>query len=106
MFTIGDSHPEDSTVSVTGVNVKERSSNGLPLPTYPGPPLGLNKAPTGLPGSDTNPLWLTFTELARRIPGVIVEDEGSVIGGGVDEALEGMYRAIEPPETNGTPAHQ
>jgi len=67
---------------------------------------GLNKAPTGLPGSETeNPLWLTFTELARRMPDVIIEGEGRELSGGVDEALEGMYRAVEGPETDGTEAY-
>ena len=63
---------------------------------------GLNKAPTGLPGSDNeNPLWLTFTQLAQSIPVEVIDGEAKDVTE-LDDALEGMYEALDSPEANGS----
>ena len=68
---------------------------------------GLNKAPTGLPGSDEdNPLWLTFAELASRLPGggQVVEGSSRELDDQLDSEIEDMYalEAADKDQVNGT----
>ena len=59
---------------------------------------GINKSPSGLPGGESeNPMWISMSELARRLPynNEVAEPDASALDAQLDRELDEMYSEVD-----------